>query len=238
MSEWINDIGQEDNYEPLPDIGKQQEPDEWHLSRLGKITGSTFGKLVKSDRKGGFVLSTSQTALTLIYKIAWERLMDQGRISEGLGRLNINSQSIQHGNDYESEAILKYQELTGNKVNYTQNFVQKDEWIGGTPDAYTGKDGLIEVKCPWNGGNHLQSICEGIIYNPEYLYQIQGYLWITDRKWCDFVTYDPDLIPELQINIIRVDRDEDMIEGIQAVLEIVKQKIIKIINHEKINAHK
>lgn len=234
--DWINEVGQEGDYEDLPEIStpEQQDELEWREKRLGMITGSNFGKLVKTDRKGGFTLSTSKTASDLIYKIAWERLLKNGNISNGLGRLNVSSQSMNHGNDYEGEAIMKYQEHTGNEVTYVQSFVEKDEFIGGTPDAYIEEDGLIEVKCPWNGGNHLQSMLEQKIYNPEYVYQIQGYLWITGRKWCDFVTYDPDLVEGLQLNIIRVDRDEAIIEGIKLVMEEVKKKIESIINNPKL----
>lgn len=233
---WINDIGNEDTYDDLPEFitPKQQEEIEWKEKRLGMITGSNFGKLVKTAGKEGLKLSTSKTAKDLMYKIAWERLLKQGNISNGLGRLNVSSQSMNHGNDYEGEAIMKYQELTGNKIDYVQNFVELDEFIGGTPDAYVGKDGLIEVKCPWNGGNHLQSMLDEVVYNPEYIYQMQGYMWITGRKWCDFVTYDPDLVESLQLNIIRVDRNEAIIKGISDVMEEVKQKIQSIINNPKL----
>ena len=230
FKELNNDL---DYLESLGDTEKK-EIDQWQLDRLGKATGSNFGKLVKSDRKGGYTLSTAKTATDLIYKIAWERLLKEGNISNGLGRLNVSSQSMNHGNDYEGEAILKYMESTGEKVRYAQEFVQLDEWIGGTPDGYIGEDGLIEVKCPWNGGNHLQSMLEQKIYNPEYVYQIQGYLWITGRKWCDFVTYDPDLVESLQLNIIRVERDEEIIKGIRLVMDQVKEKIQLIINNEKL----
>ena len=230
---WMDKIGSSEEYDNLPDI-PQQEPDEWKVSRIGMITGSNFGKFVKTNGKKGYKLSDSQTAKRLIYKIAWERLLKQGNISNGLGRLDVSSQSINHGNDYEPEAIQKYIEITGNEVQYHQPFVQHDEWIGGTPDAYVGKDGLLEAKCPWDGGNHLRALLDGEVYNREYIYQMQGYLWITDRKWVDFITYDPDLIDSLQLSIIRVERDEEIIEGIRMVMEEVKNKIQLIMQNEKL----
>lgn len=230
----IADLNNDFDY--LESLGetKGEDIEKWRIDRLGKATGSNFGKFVKTAGKGKYKLSTAKAATDLIYKIAWERLLKEGNISNGLGRLNVSSQSMNHGNDFEGEAILKYSERTGNKVVYSQEFIGLDEWIGGTPDGFVGEDGLIEVKCPWNGGNHLQSLLEQKIYNPEYIYQIQGYLWITDRKWCDFVTYDPDLTESLQVNIIRIERDESIIEGIKAVMEVVKEKIQEIINNEKL----
>lgn len=225
--EWLNNIGQEPEYEPLPEIAQRPE-EEWLRQRLGMVTGSTFGKFVKTDRKGGFALSSGKVAEDLIYKLAWERLLKEGSISDGLGRMSFSSAATTHGNDFEPMAVQKYQEVTGNEVQYTQSFMEYSEWLGGTPDGFVDDDGIIEVKCPYNGGNHLRSLLTGEVYNPEYLYQIQGYLWMTGRKWCDFITYDPDLIDALQINIIRVERDDSTIAGISAVMDVVIERIKQI----------
>ena len=236
--DWLNNIGEdipEDSY--LVDTNTIDSEKEWLTERLGMVTGSNFGKLiVKSRDKKSYVLSSGVTAQNLIYKIAWERLLKGGNISNGLGRLNISSQAMQHGNDYEGLAIIKYKEVTGTKVISEQSFIKLDEFIGGTPDGFIGKDGIIEVKCPYNGGNHLKSLLTGEIYNTDYVYQIQGYLWVTDRKWCDFVTYDPDLIDGLQLNIIRVERDEELIESIKTIMELVKDKIKEIMQNEKLKS--
>lgn len=233
--DWLDEIGQEDFYEDysVEDIKVDAEL-EWKIERAGHATGSNFGTLVVKDKKGGFTLSNSKTAETLIYKIAWERLLKSGNISNGLGRLEINSKATNHGSDWEDEARKKYEDITGNLVISENKFIKYDEWIGGTPDGFIDEDGIIEIKCPYNGGNHLKSMLTGEIYNSDYEYQIQGYLWITNRKWCDFITYDPDLIEELQINIIRVERNEEIINGIKAVMEMVKIKIQEILNNEKL----
>lgn len=234
--EWLKNIGcdiPEDNY--LVSENQQDEETEWLTERLGMITGSNFGKLVvKSKDKKSYVLSKGQTATSLIYKIAWERLLKNGNISKGLGRLSVSSKAMEHGNDYEGQAILKYIEQTGRKVDFAQRFLKIDDFIGGTPDGFVGDNGLIEVKCPFNGGNHLKSLLTNEIYNTDFLYQIQGYLWVTGRKWCDFVTYDPDLIDGLQLNVIRVERDEELISAIKLIMEEVKEKLNEIINSEKL----
>lgn len=217
---------------PLQFTDPQEE--KWRKARLGMITGSQFGKLVvRSKDKKRYVLSKGETATKLIYRIAWERLLSTGNISNGLGRLNFSSPSVEHGHEYEAEAIKKYVERTGNIVDYHQEFITHGKYIGGTPDGYIGKDGLIEIKCPWDGGNHIRGILTGEIYNQEYIYQVQGYLWLTKRKWCDFVTYDPDLSEPYQLNIIRVYRDEDIISGIVSVLSEVKKKVQSIVRSRK-----
>ena len=90
------------------------------------------------------------------------------------------------------------------------------------------------MKCPWDGGNHIRGILTGEVYNPEYVYQMQGYLWLTGRKWCDFVTYDPDLDEPYQLNVIRVWRDEEVIRGIVEVLGEVKRRIQGIMRSRKL----
>jgi hypothetical protein len=225
LDEIGNDLPHEEHIEVLDTDNLEMD---WRIKRLGNLTGSNFGKLVKG--KGDkFFLSTGKVASDLIYKIAWERMLKQGNISNGLGRLSVSSQSMNHGNDYEGEAILKYQEKTGNKVIYSQEYISLNDWVGGTPDGLIDKDGIIEVKCPWNGGNHLQTLITGRLYNPEHYFQIQGYLWITGRKYCEFVTYDPDLIEGLQLSITKIERCEDTIKGIELVMNEVIEKVKLII---------
>lgn len=235
MEDWLNEINTDGGFDDMVFNQTESEEIDWRKQRLGMITGSQFGKLIcKSKKDKSYTISKSITAENLIYKIAWERLLKSGNISNGLGRLDISSKSIEHGNDYEGEAIKKYTERTGRNVISECMFIKKDDWIGGTPDGFIDDDGIIEVKCPYNGGNHLKSLLTQTIYNSDYEYQIQGYLWVTDRQWCDFVTYDPDLIEGLQLNIIRVERDNEMIESISDIMEEVKNKIRSIINSEKL----
>ena len=47
----------------------------------------------------------------------------------------------------------------------------------------------------------------------EHTAQVQGNLWVTDRKWCDFMSFDPRMpTPETQAVVIRVLRDEEFIK--------------------------
>ncbi|GFR80603.1 phage-related exonuclease [Elysia marginata] len=229
MKDWRDtiDANYTDELEDFYDNSSKKE--EFYQKRLGKVTASNFGKLIVHDKKnGGYMLSKSQTAQTLIYKIAWERLLASGQISSGLGRLDVFSQSLAHGNTYESEAIDFYQKQTGREVKDSNMFIAHGDFIGGTPDGFVGEDGLIEVKCPFNGGNHIRVVLEKTVYNPEYIYQMQGYLWLTKRKWCDFVSYDPDMIDGLKMAIVRVQRDEELIEQIEQIIKMVIEKIEQI----------
>ena len=205
---------------------------KWQLKRAGKVTASIFGEFVKREKDGSFKLSSGKVAEDLIYKIAWERLVLNGNITDALNRVSITSKATEHGVDNEGAAVYRYQQVTGVEVNYTNKFVELGDWVGGTPDGYIGEDGLIEIKCPFNGGNHLKALLKGEIYNSNYVYQIQGYLWLTGRKWCDFVSFDPDMPEGLDIAIIRVERDEDVIKAIKTIIDEVIERLKDILNNK------
>lgn len=64
-------------------------------------------------------------------------------------------------------------------------------FIGCSPDSLIGDDGMLEIKTKLP---HLQ--LEVLIENrlpPEHVAQCQGALWVTQRKWLDFVSYWPGL---------------------------------------------
>ena len=48
----------------------------------------------------------------------------------------------------------------------------------------------------------------------EYMHQMQGGMWITARKWCDFIMYVPDLANAgSDLYIKRVMRDDSFIDA-------------------------
>ena len=49
----------------------------------------------------------------------------------------------------------------------------------------------------------------------EHVAQVQGHLWIADRKWWDFVSYDPRIADQkLALFCVRSERDEAYIENL------------------------
>lgn len=225
---WLDNIGQiEDEYFGIET--QVDEEQEWLKERLGKVTGSQLGKLVKKDRSGGYKLSDGKVASDLLYKIAWERFLVTE--SDGMNRLNVSSQAMQHGNDYELDAIKAFEEQTGIEVKLGGYQFQKyNEFFGGTPDGYIDDETIIEIKAPWNGGNHLKTLLTKEIYNPEHFYQVQGYMLITGAKKCIYCTYDPDLPEGINLAIIEIERDEEVIEAIKSIINECKNIIEDLIN--------
>lgn len=59
--------------------------------------------------------------------------------------------------------------------------------IGFSPDGLVGNDGQIEIKSR-SQKYQTQTIIEGAMPS-EYLLQVQTGLFVTERAWCDFISY-------------------------------------------------
>jgi putative phage-type endonuclease len=121
-----------------------------------------------------------------------------------------------HGQKYEDEAIQKYCKITG-QVNYNYGLISHEDvynnkdyyWLAGSPDGIAiskidpnAKPVLLEVKCPYR-----RVIKHGEI--PEYYFpQVQLNMFICDLEIADFIEYRP---PN-EINIVRVNRDENWLK--------------------------
>jgi hypothetical protein len=102
-------------------------------------------------------------------------------------------------------------------------------WVGCSPDALVGFDGILEIKCPYNTTNHLQTILNGRVPD-EYEAQVHGNMWVTGRKWCDYVSFDPRVKDVgLSFFVLRVERDDNYIEDIaEAVQRFLSQLDIRM----------
>jgi len=197
----------------------------WLKKRAGKVTASSFANFIKKGKDGSYKLSDGKVAEDLIYKIAWERFVINGNIADAFNRVAISSKATEHGVENEGQAAFRYKEVTGNDLQYVNKFVECGDSIGGTPDGFVGDDGIIEIKCPFNGGNHLKTLLNKEVYNSDYIYQMQGNMWMTGRKWCDFISYDPDMPEPLDIAIVRVERDEKIIDALKQIINEVVEKV-------------
>jgi hypothetical protein len=60
---------------------------------------------------------------------------------------------------------------------------------------------------------------------PEYMAQVQFQMACTGRHWVDWCSFDPRLPPQMQLIVIRIDRDE---AEIARVAEIVREFLNEI----------
>jgi len=114
------------------------------------------------------------------------------------------------GNDLEEEARVIYEMETGNKVKQV-GFIEFSEYVGCSPDGLISEDGGIEIKS-LNNKVYTELVLTGKI-SSKYIWQIQMNLFITGRKWWDFVAYNPNYYKSLWIQ--RVEPDSKKFERIQ-----------------------
>lgn len=192
----------EEETELIDPVEAQRE--EWMAKRHGKITCSRFGDLMGNSRSKDEIFT--KTALDYLNLVVAERLGSWH---------SINASSLAWGTDNEPKAIDAYRERTGLDVDASPfNFHQISDSVGGTPDGLVGDDGCIEVKCPWNPSVHVDTMLSGCVPS-SYVWQVHGHLLVTNRKWCDFISFDPRVNdPRLQLCIIRVYRNEPMLQSL------------------------
>jgi YqaJ-like viral recombinase domain len=179
---------------------------EWFNHRQGNFTGSEIWKLMTEPRSKKE--SVSKTAETYILEKVWEKL--SGKTKGG-----VDNFATQWGVEHEPLAAQWYSKLTG--VELTEaNLVFKEglEGLTGTPDRLAGANGIIEIKCPFNGANHLKHcfITTDEYFKSEhndYYWQCMCYLFLTGRDWCDFVSFDPRISSDMGLFIYRLNKNED-----------------------------
>lgn len=181
----------------------EQRTEQWHNARLGKPTSSRFNDIMTKTKAGKYGASRGN----YMAELAAQRLT--GERHEGF-----TSQAMQWGIDTEDAARLAYEFETGTEV-VEEGFVEhKTLPTGASPDGLVGDDGLVEIKCP-NTATHINTLFSKKAPK-QYIAQMQGQMWITGRDWCDFVSYDPRMPAELQIIVIRVNKDPEYIARLGA----------------------
>jgi putative phage-type endonuclease len=124
------------------------------------------------------------------------------------------NEDMERGHALEENARESYEINTGTPVTQV-GFVEMNENVGCSPDGLVGDDGLIEIKCPKNEV-FVRYMYDGKI-DPKYYAQMQMQMLVTERKWVDYVVYNPNFVQ--QVIVKRVERDEVMIEKIKTGLD-------------------
>lgn len=202
----------------------QQRSPEWFEARRGKATGSRFSDVMARLKGGGEGATRKNYRVQLVVERLTEQVMD-----------SFTNTAMQWGIDTEPVAKTAYMLQTGNMVEDVAFVKHPTLEAGVSPDGYVGTLGLLEIKCP-NTATHIDYLhADGA--PSDYKAQIQGQLWVTERQWCDFVSFDPRMPDGTQLLIVRVERDESYIEMLEAevkqFLEEVDQEVQYLKNYNK-----
>ena len=183
----------------------EQRTDEWYAIRKGKMTASNAETII-ANGKG---------LETYIYNLMAEYYSS----AEKENYLNAD---MQRGIDLEPEARLEFEFYTDLDVQEV-GFIEHNEFIGVSPDGLVGDNGLIEIKCP-NDSIYFKLLLSNNI-KPEYIAQMQMQMYVTERQYCYFVSYNPNF--EKSLYIKKINRDEEMIDklkkGLERGTELIKE---------------
>jgi putative phage-type endonuclease len=178
-----------------------QGSDEWHQARAGVVTASEMKKIHTSTGK-------ASTQADVYMKTLLAEWLIGGPVE------SYSSQWMERGKEMEEEARSAYDfEADADVVPVGFVYADDRQLMGASPDGLVGDDGLVEFKCP-KASTQISYLMVGAVPS-EYAIQIQGQMLVTDRKWCDFVSY----FPGLSSVTIRVARDERLIMGLRAAVE-------------------
>jgi len=181
----------------------EQRSEEWLETRRFMLTASRFGD----------VLAGRDTARhkNLIRELVHAFVGVPDFDSDQEDKLNRNPW-FRHGTEWEDEAIGEYEfirEVTVERAGFIVH--PKYDFIGCSPDGLVGQDGGTEVKSRKSKDAFIKSKRLGLesVYRP----QIQGCMWITGRKWWDYVSYYKNTLTwETDMHIHRVNRDDIYIQ--------------------------
>lgn len=188
----------------------EQGTDEWLMARCGKATASRIADIM-AKTKTGFSVGRKNYEAQLIA----ERLTNEVAAS-------FTNAAMKWGTDTEPQARAAYEferDCEVKEFGFVSHRSIKNS--GASPDGLVGDDGLIEIKCP-NTATHLDTLLTKKIPK-KYQTQMFWQMACCERQWCDFVSYDPRLPANMSMIIIRLDRDDQVIEEMEeAVHEFLK----------------
>lgn len=215
---------------------QEQRSLDWYRDRLGFITGSQVGTIMKSGRTKDKVFS--DTALTYLYQLAGERSLNPEIVSDDamfnyyIEQTTSQSKAMRFGSEQEENARDMYAAQTNHiveEVGLCRHPEVKN--LASSPDGITHEGevlGCIEVKCPTLStfSKYVAEIKDNETLkkvNPDYFYQCQNHMACTGAEFCDFIVYCP--FVQNPIHIVRISRDDEAIKLILERVELAEKVI-------------
>lgn len=178
----------------------QADNENWLIARKYRLTSSKFGAVIAACKRNKYPKSLFT------------------HLVEGYDLSGV--QAVQWGKENEKCAVNKFEEILGLKVEPAGFCLERDGFLGASPDGYVSEKCIIEAKCPFKLRNEknlkeaLSTETGYIVYykdqtlvvneNHSYYHQIQGQLHITNRDMCYLIIWIPN-----DCIVARISRDED-----------------------------
>lgn len=176
---------------------------EWLRARLGKVTASRVADVIAKTKSGPSASRANYAAQIIAERLSGE---PQEAFISGPMQWGINNE--QNAKD----AYSFFCNVEVEPASFVPHPTISES--GASPDGYVGEDGLVEIKCP-NTATHIDTLINQRVPSA-YITQMQWQMACTGRTWCDFVSFDPRLPADMQVFVFRVNRDQAMIDTLEA----------------------
>ncbi len=195
----------------------EQGSESWHEIKLGRFTGTRIKNLMSAKSTASYQNVIAEVAAEIITHEKED---------------NYTNDDMQRGIDLEPEAAMYYSIYEDCELEEV-GFCEPEEsdysdYTGVSPDRLVNDDGLLEIKCP-KAKTHFNYIRNGKLPT-EYKWQVQHQLFITGKKWCDFMSYYPELkpfiirvLPDLEMHSKIVDELRLAIKAVKETIEMYNQ---------------
>lgn len=158
-----------------------QGSDEWFALRCGVLTASEMDKCITPTLK----IADNDDTRSHVFELLAQRInkyVEPSYVSDDMMR----------GHEEEVLARIAYSEKYAPVEDV--GFVTNDKFgfvLGCSPDGFVGDDGLIECKSRKQKYQLETILSKGMPTNKKIncMLQIQTALLVTERKWCDFISY-------------------------------------------------
>ena len=198
-----------------------QGSEEWFASRVGKITASRLGDIMKKTRYGE---STYKAKVRL--ELAIERITGKSASSV------VMNQAMRDGVEREPDARKLFEAVTGKEVAEVGSFDHPTIVnTSASPDGLIrGENACLEIKCPL-ATTHAKNLMSDTMPK-NYIYQVQHQIQCTESDFAYFASYHPDFPKDLRLKIVKVERDDEVINSLNTAIRQfdieIEDLIIKI----------
>lgn len=190
-----------------------QGSEEWMAARCGLLTASEMKLIITPTLKA----ASNDKERSHLYELLAQRIT-------GYVEPRYIGDDMLRGKEDEIEALDIYAK-TYSPVE-SVGFITNDKWgftVGYSPDALVGENGLVECKSR-NQKYQVQTIIDYVsadVIDPDFAIQVQTGLMVSERKWCDLVSY----CGGLHMATVRVFPDAKIQDAILAAATAFEEKL-------------
>lgn len=205
-----------------------QGSEEWHLARVGSITGSMYRTIRDTLKRGPNAGGYKEAALDYAWQVAMERVTGQSHDTV------FQTRAMEYGKRLEAEAREAHAMLWDLDIEQVGYIGTDDGRFGVSVDGLINLDGGSEYKCLVSNARLRRVVDEEDI--SEFMDQCQGGMLWTEREWWHLCFHLPSMAGQPAVRgekyerrgpvvCFPVARDDKYIKSLQEDLEKFDEQV-------------